>query len=68
MSKAKAPFQLLIVDDDGREMFSTYVGIKPSPSAFNLKDTEETSNLYSQMAQAVRQRKVDKNASKWYAH
>jgi hypothetical protein len=66
--KAKPPFQLLVVDDNGRELYSGYVTLEQQPTGLNINDVGGEQNmLIDGIRQAITNPTVDKDTSKWYA-
>ena len=62
---AKPPFQLLIVDDEGRQVFSTYVSVTPEPYASNIQHIVEANKLTNMMIDAIKTGKVEEDAANW---
>lgn len=56
--KAKKPFQLIILDDDGREMYTTYVGEDTNYAGFDLEKTGQAINLIQEIRTAINEGKA----------
>ena len=67
MTKAKPPFQLLIVDDDGREVFTRDVDLTNENGLISLMNPEQANGLIFDMARAIHNPTVDSGTNTWYA-
>lgn len=66
--KAKPPFQVLVIDDNGREIFSGYVANRADNGSYNLDNNDESQSLGHDISRAIENPTVDKSTNKWYAH
>jgi hypothetical protein len=63
--KAKAPFQLLVLDDNGKQLFNTYVANNYGPNAYNVAEESEAGQLVSDVSKAIANAQVDRTTPVW---
>jgi hypothetical protein len=65
--KAKPPFQIIIMDDNGTEVFSEYVALNNNDNHTSLLNHRQAEILVHDMAKAISKTTVDKDAPRWTA-
>lgn len=68
--KPKPPFQLIVVDDRGCEVFSSYVTSEPASQhgEKDLSNTQDQHELISGIREAIENPTLDKGCSRWHTH